>query len=119
MTLKEYLLAVNPLVNDGMAEAVLAERGIAVDAELADIEEKQRDLAKADVMMAVCLMPATTGGSEEQVGNWKQKQSGSTLTAANYLALRRFARRLYRKWDEPWDYPSVGGVQVNHRGMCI
>ena len=73
MTLKEYLLAVNPLVNDGMAEAVLAERGIAVDADLADIEEKQRDLAKADVMMAVCLMPATTGGSEEQVGNWKQK----------------------------------------------
>lgn len=119
MTLKEYLLAVNPLVNDGMAEAVLAERGIAVDAELADIEEKQRDLAKADVMMAVCLMPATTGGSEEQVGNWKQKQSGSTLTAANYLALRRFARRLYRKWDESWDYPSVGGVRVNHRGMCI
>ena len=37
MTLKEYLLAVNPLVNDGMAEAVLAERGIAVDADLADI----------------------------------------------------------------------------------
>lgn len=119
MTLKEYLLAVNPLVNDGMAEAVLAERGIAVDAELADIKEKQRDLAKADVMMAVCLMPATTGGSEEQVGNWKQKQSGSTLTAANYLALRRFARRLYRKWDEPWGYPSTGGVRVNHRGMCI
>lgn len=119
MNIKDYLLAVNPLVNDGMAEAILADRGIEPSAELSTIEEKQRDLAKADVMMAVCLMPATTGGSEEQVGNWKQKQSGSTLTAANYLALRKFARRLYRKWDEPWTYPSTGGVRVNNRGMAI
>lgn len=119
MNIKDYLLAVHVMANEQMVEAILAERGIEPEAELSEVTEKERDLSKADTFMSICLMPATTGGSEEQVGNWKKKQSGNTMTSANYLALRRWARRLYRKWDEPWLYPSNGGVVVNHRGMAI
>lgn len=119
MTIGDYLHGVHVMATDEMIATVLAERGVDSETDFKDVTEKTRDLSKADVLMSICLMPATTGGSEEQVGNWKQKKSGNTMTNANYIALRRLARALYRKWMEPWLYPASGGVRVNRRGMCI
>lgn len=108
ITIEDYLGGVSPLLNDDIVKMLLIDKGIEPNTAVADIEERDRDLLRADALLWCCTSPSTVGGNEEQVGNWKTKRAGMTLTSADRAMMKRMARRLYLKWDEPWRWqPSV------------
>lgn len=117
VTIEEYLGGVSPMVNEDIIKMLLVDREIESGTLVADMEEKDKDLIKADTLFWCASSPTTTGGWEEQVGNWKTKQSGNTLTNADKGMMKRMARMLYKKWQEPWPYPS--SVRVVKKGMGL
>ena len=117
MTVVQYLGGVSPLISEDMINTLLIEKNISLDTPAVDMEEKDRDLLKADALILCATSPTTTGGFEEQVGNWRTKVSGNTMTNADKAAMKRMARYLYRKWNVPYPYPS--SVRIVVKGMAI
>lgn len=117
LTIKEYISGVSPIISDEVVRMILADRGVAEDAEIQYVEEKDKDLLRADALLWCAMSPSTNGGWEEQVGNWKTKKAGNTLTSADKSSMKRMARYLYRKWGIPFPYPS--SVQIVKKGMMI
>lgn len=117
ITIEDYLGGASPLVTEDMVKMILVDKGIEPSTNVADMEERDRDLLKADTLMWCAMNPSTNGGWEEQVGNWKTKKAGNTLTNADKAMLKRMARYLYRKWEEPWKYSS--SVVIVKKGMII
>ena len=119
MNIKDYLLGVNPMATDGIVDNVLVKRNIDAEISASEVDEKDRDLSEADVLMGIAMMPSTVGGEEEAVGNWRKKVSGSTLTAADKRTLRARAKWLYEKWEEEFPYPSASGVCIVTFGTAL
>ena len=117
MTVKEYLAGVSPLVSEDMVKTLMVDKHIEQDAPIEALDERERDLLKADALILSAMSPSTQGGWEEQVGNWKTKQAGNTITSSDRAAMKRMARYLYNKWGEPWQYPS--SVRVIRKGMAL
>lgn len=117
ITIEDYLGGASPLVTEDMVKMLLVDKCIEPSTNVADMEERDRDLLKADALMWCAMNPSTNGGWEEQVGNWKTKKAGNTLTNSDKAMLKRMARALYRKWEEPWIYPS--SVTIVKKGMHL
>lgn len=117
LTIEDYLGGISPLVTEDIIKMLLADKGIEAGTSVADLEEKDKDLIKADTLFWCAMTPSTNGGWEEQVGNWKTKKAGNTLTSADKAMMKRMAKFLYRKWHEPCPYPS--SVRIVKKGMVI
>lgn len=92
-------------LSDDFIFATLLTRGITDDATLVtNTTEKQRDLCLADIYFGAAISSTKSGTQGESDGGWTHYIPNKNVV--NRDALMDMARRLYEKWDEPFDDPA-------------
>jgi len=87
-------------VSDASIYAAETNRSIVFGSDTANITERQRDLALADLITIICQSPSTTG-VEDAMGDWKHKSSG--VAVSNISVLMKRANAIYSKYNENSD----------------
>ena len=101
MTIEEYLKGmIGYPVSDASIYAAETNRSIVFGSDTANITERQRDLALADLITIICQSPSTTG-VEDAMGDWKHKSSG--VAVSNISVLMKRANAIYSKYNENSD----------------
>lgn len=101
MTIEEYLKGmIGYPVSDASIYAAETNRSIVFGSDTANITERQRDLALADLITIICQIPSTTG-VEDAMGDWKHKSSG--VAVSNISVLMKRANAIYLKYNENSD----------------
>ena len=101
MTIEEYLKGmIGYPVSDASIYAAETNRSIVFGSDTANITERQRDLALADLITIICQSPSTTG-VEDAMGDWKHKSPG--VAVSNISVLMKRANAIYLKYNENSD----------------
>lgn len=105
MTIEQYLTGkVDYDLSENTISAILFDRGIPSGASLESVSQRQKDLALADVYVYVAGSSTSSSGEYESDGGWQRQRSAKN--AFNRNGLLALAKKLYDKWDEPFDGAS-------------
>lgn len=101
MSIEDYLrAAVQFDVPDNALLRILIKRGICQGDLVSCLEEKQKDLATADLYMWCAMSPSSKDYVKDTDGDWSHQEGGFSMSATDKRHLREAARLLYKKWDE-------------------
>ena len=99
-TISQYLSDLSQLLTEGDVRTVLRKRGLKADAVLADLTQREIDLAEAEAYYKLCDQPVGGSTVKDVDGSWSHTEGGWTVSKANidmwykkYVALRE-------KWGE-------------------
>lgn len=99
-TVKEYLQDISPLLTEGVLRVILAKRHLSPDTPLEDMEEKELDLAEAEVYYHLSNLPVGGATNKEVDGSWSSTTGGWTVSGANIAEWYRKYAALREKWGE-------------------
>lgn len=99
-TVKEYLQDISPLLTEGVLRVILAKRRISPDTPLEDMEERELDLAEAEVYYHLSNLPVGGATNKEVDGSWSSTTGGWTVSGANIAEWYRKYAALREKWGE-------------------
>lgn len=99
-TVKEYLQDISPLLTEGVLRVILAKRHLSPDTPLEDMEERELDLAEAEVYYHLSNLPVGGATNKEVDGSWSSTQGGWTVSGANIAEWYRKYAALREKWGE-------------------
>ena len=101
LTLERYLRGcVGFTVPDDMIMAVAAKRGLSISTTVADLEEKELDLAEAELLYRGLTLPSVRGSIEDADGNWKHKEGQTEIWVNDKKMMLERANDLRVKWGE-------------------
>ena len=109
-TIADYLsgtVAVD--VPEKVISTILTRMNIQGDTNAVDVDEKDRDLAEAELLYSLVTLPSHTGSVRDSDGNWSHQEGGATLTENDKKILWMRANALRSKWDMD-DYPYYKGT---------
>ena len=100
LTIKDFLMGISPLVTESAVKWVCAKRGIETDAYMAELGERDSDLAEGMTYYWLSNLPV--GGATRKVadGNWSKSEGGWQVSNANIAEWLRKYRAIFAKWDE-------------------
>lgn len=99
-TVKEYLQDISPLLTEGVLRVILAKRHLSPDTPLEDMEERELDLAEAEVYYHLSNLPVGGATNKEVDGSWRSTTGGWTVSGANIAEWYRKYAALREKWGE-------------------
>lgn len=99
-TVKEYLQDISPLLTEGVLRVILAKRHLSSDTPLEDMEERELDLAEAEVYYHLSNLPVGGATNKEVDGSWSSTTGGWTVSVANIAEWYRKYAALREKWGE-------------------
>lgn len=99
-TVKEYLQDISPLLTEGVLRVILAKRRLSPDTPLDDMEERDVDLAEAEVYYNLSNLPVGGATNKEVDGSWSSTSGGWTVSGANIAEWYRKYAALREKWGE-------------------
>lgn len=99
-TIKEYLRDISDLLTEGVLRVILAKRSLSPDIPLDDIDERERDLAEAEVYYHLSNLPVGGATNKEVDGSWSSTSGGWTVSGANIAEWYRKYAALREKWGE-------------------
>lgn len=99
-TVKEYLQDISPLLTEGVLRVILAKRHLSPDTPLEDMEERELDLAEAEVYYHLSNLPVGGATNKEVDGSWSSTEGGWTVSGANIAEWYRKYAALREKWGE-------------------
>lgn len=99
-TVKEYLQDISPLLTEGVLRVILAKRHLSPDSPLEDMEERELDLAEAEVYYHLSNLPVGGATNKEVDGSWSSTTGGWTVSGANIAEWYRKYAALREKWGE-------------------
>lgn len=99
-TVKEYLQDISPLLTEGVLRVILAKRHLSPDTPLEDMEERDLDLAEAEVYYHLSNLPVGGATNKEVDGSWSSTEGGWTVSGANIAEWYRKYAALREKWGE-------------------
>jgi len=106
ITMETYLeMKVGFDVDDGVIEAILADRGVGYDVDSSSIDDDPKQLCYADLLMWGATMPSSVGGAKESDFGWSKQESTKTMSITDKREMRKIAMSIYRKLD-PDKYAS-------------
>lgn len=109
LTIEQWLIGmVDFSLPDATLMAVLYNNGISDGAYMADVTERQRDLALADIYMWLATSSSTSSGEYEADGGWQH--SRGVKNVIDRSGFRARAMELYRKWGSEKANSSIGGI---------
>jgi hypothetical protein len=80
--------------------AVAAKRNLSISATVADLEEKELDLAEAELLYRGLTLPSVRGSIEDADGNWKHKEGQTEIWVNDKKMMLERANALRVKWGE-------------------
>lgn len=99
-TVKEYLQDISPLLTEGVLRVILAKRHLSPGTPLEDMEERELDLAEAEVYYHLSNLPVGGATNKEVDGSWSSTTGGWTVSGANIAEWYRKYAALREKWGE-------------------
>lgn len=99
-TVKEYLQDISPLLTEGVLRVILAKRHLSPDTPLEDMEDRELDLAEAEVYYHLSNLPVGGATNKEVDGSWSSTEGGWTVSGANIAEWYRKYAALREKWGE-------------------
>lgn len=99
-TVKEYLQDISPLLTEGVLRVILVKRHLSPDTPLEDMEERELDLAEAEVYYHLSNLPVGGATNKEVDGSWSSTTGGWTVSGANIAEWYRKYAALREKWGE-------------------
>lgn len=99
-TVKEYLQDISPLLTEGVLRVILAKRHLSPATPLEDMEERELDLAEAEVYYHLSNLPVGGATNKEVDGSWSSTSGGWTVSGANIAEWYRKYAALREKWGE-------------------
>ena len=137
-TVRDYVFGcVNFQISDETAEHICDERGIdpdktfdelfpkpeadAPDAVADDenvIEPKRtKELLKADLYVWICMGPTKVNSTSDSDNGWSHSEGGYQLTDEDKDRMLAYAKSIYEKYDEEFDYDDSVEVNVSSFGI--
>ena len=137
-TVRDYVFGcVNFQISDETAEHICDERGIdpdktfdelfpkpeadAPDAVADDenvIEPKRtKELLKADLYIWICMGPTKVNSTSDSDNGWSHSEGGYQLTDEDKDRMLAYAKSIYEKYDEEFDYDDSVEVNVSSFGI--
>lgn len=99
-TVKEYLQDISPLLTEGVLRVILAKRGLSPETPVGELEEKELDLAEAEVYYHLSNLPVGGATNKDVDGSWSHTEGGWTVSGANIAEWYRKYAALREKWGE-------------------
>lgn len=99
-TLADYLRDISPLLTEGVLRVILARRRIPGDTPFDELEDRERDLAEAEVYYNLSNLPVGGATTKEVDGSWSHTDGGWTVSGANIAEWYRKYAALREKWGE-------------------
>lgn len=99
-TIKEYLQDISPLLTEGTLRVILAKRRLSPDTPLDELEERDTDLAEAEVYYHLSNLPVGGATTKDVDGSWSHTEGGWTVSGANIAEWYRKYAALREKWGE-------------------
>lgn len=82
-------------------------REIAKGADVAELSDKDKDLAYADLLMWASTNPSSYTGSKQSDGGWTQTEASKTLNASDKKSFRSMAMDIYKRYGDRRYTPKV------------
>lgn len=99
-TVKDYLQGISPLLTEEALRVILAKRRLSPDMPIEDLEERELDLAEAEVYYQLSNLPVGGATNKEVDGSWSHTEGGWTVSGANIAEWYRKYAALREKWGE-------------------
>ena len=99
-TVKVYLQDISPLLTEGVLRVILSKRHLSPDTPLEDMEDRELDLAEAEVYYHLSNLPVGGATNKEVDGSWSSTEGGWTVSGANIAEWYRKYAALREKWGE-------------------
>lgn len=116
-TVKDYLQGISPLLTEGALRMILAKRHLSPETPIEDLEERELDLAEAEVYYQLSNLPVGGSTNKEVDGSWSHTEGGWTVSGANIAEWWRKYTVLREKWGERVLNKST--IKVQPRGMRV
>lgn len=116
-TIAEYLQGISPLLTEDALRVVLAKRKLKADTQIYDLEERDLDLAEAEVYYSLSNLPVGGATTKDVDGSWSHSEGGWTVSGENIREWYRKYVSLREKWGEKVLTKST--IKVHARGMRV
>lgn len=116
-TVKDYLQGISPLLTEGALRMILAKRHLSPKTPIEDLEERDLDLAEAEVYYQLSNLPVGGSTNKEVDGSWSHTEGGWTVSGANIAEWWRKYSMLREKWGEK--VLSKSTIRVHNHGMKV
>ena len=93
-------------IPDATLIAILFNNGVSQGSPMSDVEERERDLCLADLLMWLSSSSATTSGERISDGGWSHQKASKQVTDRESLIKR--AQALYAKWNSDKANSAIG-----------
>ncbi len=136
-TVRDYVFGcVNFQISDETAECICDERGIDPDktfdelfpkpteeatdvvSEEDNLEPKRtKELLKADLYVWICMGPTKVNSTSDSDNGWSHSEGGYQLTDEDKDRMLAYAKTIYDKYGEEFDYDDSVEVNVSSFGI--
>ena len=117
-TVGEYLSdCVNFAVPDGAVTAICAERGMEPTTRYGSVDQRERDLLKADLYVWICMGPTKVNSTSDSDNGWSHSEGGYHLTDEDKDRMLSYAKAIYDKYGEEFEYDDSVKVTVSSFGI--
>ena len=82
-------------------------RKITKGSDVAELSDKDKDLAYADLLMWASTNPSSYTGSKQSDGGWTQTEASKTLNASDKKSFRSMAMDIYKRYGDRRYTPKV------------
>lgn len=117
-TVEDYLFGcVNFAVPDEAVDYLLGERDINAGTPLEELEKKDRELLKADLYVWICMGPGKVNSTSDSDNGWSHSEGGYTLSDDDKDRMLAYAKAIYDKYDEEFEYDDSVSVAISSFGI--
>lgn len=116
-TIAEYLRGISPLLTEEALRTILVRRRLDGQTPADELDERDLDLAEAEVYYALSNLPVGGTTVKDVDGSWSHSEGGWTVSGANIAEWWRKYTYLRQKWGEKTVTRST--IKVNPRGMRV
>lgn len=99
-TIADYLQGISELLTEKTLRVILAKRHLKADIPIEELEEKEMDLAEAEVYYHLSNLPVGGQQVKDVDGSWSHSEGGWTVSKANIEEWFRKYSALREKWGE-------------------
>lgn len=117
-TVEDYLFGcVNFAVPEESVGYLLGERDIEAGTPLEELEKKDRELLKADLYVWICMGPSKVNSTSDSDNGWSHSEGGYTLSDDDKDRMLAYAKAIYDKYDEEFEYDDSVSVAISSFGI--
>lgn len=117
-TAEDYVFGcVNFAVPQEAVDHILSEREITSSTPYEELEKKDKELLKADLYVWICMGPSKVNSTSDSDNGWSHSEGGYTLSDDDKDRMLAYAKAIYEKYDEEFDYDDSVSVHVSSFGI--